>query len=154
MVSQTIGYIAGVNTIFSPLVGKTTNGGANWTFSSFYLNSNEGTLRDLYFSMFKTGLPYLTYGTAGSSITDNKRRAKLDDPDFCKCNLWCGFSHSINQLHSRIQRQHYEIYRRGNNWVQQTSGTNAFLKAIDFVDSVNGFAAGDGGVILKTTNGE
>jgi photosystem II stability/assembly factor-like uncharacterized protein len=38
-------------------------------------------------------------------------------------------------------------------WVQQTSGVTSDLNAVDFVNENYGFAAGAGGVILKTTNG-
>jgi len=39
------------------------------------------------------------------------------------------------------------------NWELQISNTSAFLKSVDFTDSINGYISGDGGVILKTTNG-
>ena len=39
------------------------------------------------------------------------------------------------------------------SWVQQVSNTTSLLRSVDFVDSLNGYAAGAGGAILKTTNG-
>lgn len=39
------------------------------------------------------------------------------------------------------------------SWVQQTSGTNASLIDIYFLNTNTGFACGSGGVIVKTTNG-
>ena len=44
----------------------------------------------------------------------------------------------------------------GDNWTAQTSGAGSTMKAIVFVDSVNGWAAGGGttsGAIFHTTNG-
>ncbi|MBI4427119.1 MAG: hypothetical protein HY569_01370 [Candidatus Magasanikbacteria bacterium] len=38
-------------------------------------------------------------------------------------------------------------------WVAQSSGVNVNLRDIDMVDQNTGFAVGDGGTILKTTNG-
>ncbi len=38
-------------------------------------------------------------------------------------------------------------------WVQQISGTTASLNAVQFLDANNGYAAGSGGTVLKTTNG-
>jgi photosystem II stability/assembly factor-like uncharacterized protein len=41
----------------------------------------------------------------------------------------------------------------GNTWTSQNSGVSAWLQDVSFADSVNGWIAGDGGVILSTTNG-
>jgi len=38
-------------------------------------------------------------------------------------------------------------------WVQQTSGTNTTLRDIEFINPNTGWVCGDGGTILKTTNG-
>jgi len=38
-------------------------------------------------------------------------------------------------------------------WYQQTSGTTANLNAVQFIDINNGWAVGDSGIILHTTNG-
>lgn len=39
------------------------------------------------------------------------------------------------------------------NWTQQTSGVTSQLNAVKFTDTQNGWAVGDGGIILNTTNG-
>jgi photosystem II stability/assembly factor-like uncharacterized protein len=38
-------------------------------------------------------------------------------------------------------------------WYQQNSGTTQNLNAVTFIDANNGFAVGDSGVIIKTTDG-
>ncbi len=38
-------------------------------------------------------------------------------------------------------------------WVMQNSGTSSFLRDVEFLNRNTGWAVGDGGVILKTTNG-
>src|SRR3954451_23994494 len=38
MLSGTVGFVAGQNSIFQPLVGASTDGGANWEFQSFYFD--------------------------------------------------------------------------------------------------------------------
>lgn len=38
-------------------------------------------------------------------------------------------------------------------WQQQNSGTNANLNGLQFISTTTGFAVGDNGVILKTTDG-
>ena len=56
MLSATVGFVAGQNSIFQPLYGKTTDGGITWNFQSFYFNGNEGTCNDVYFFDENTGL--------------------------------------------------------------------------------------------------
>lgn len=41
----------------------------------------------------------------------------------------------------------------GTSWQQQASGTTAVLTDVHFVDFDDGFVVGDGGTILKTTDG-
>ena len=43
--------------------------------------------------------------------------------------------------------------RAGTPWVLQPRPTTVLLNSLSFIDSLNGFIAGDEGVILKTTNG-
>ncbi len=38
-------------------------------------------------------------------------------------------------------------------WIQQNSGTNQNLYDIEFINEKTGWAVGDAGVIIKTTNG-
>ena len=49
MLSPTIGFVAGQNSIFQPLVGATTDGGASWEFHAFYFDKNEGGCTDVRF---------------------------------------------------------------------------------------------------------
>jgi photosystem II stability/assembly factor-like uncharacterized protein len=53
MLSSTIGFVAGQNSIFQPLVGNTTDGGVSWTFQNFYFDGNEGAVT-MCFSSIKT----------------------------------------------------------------------------------------------------
>lgn len=39
------------------------------------------------------------------------------------------------------------------NWISQTSGTNANLYAVRFLDANNGYACGDAGTVIKTIDG-
>lgn len=42
LIGHNDGFVGGENSIFQPLAGKTSDGGQNWNFIPFYLNSNEG----------------------------------------------------------------------------------------------------------------
>lgn len=50
MLSPTLGFVAGQNSIFQALVGVTVDGGVTWDFHSFYFNGNEGSCNDVSFS--------------------------------------------------------------------------------------------------------
>jgi photosystem II stability/assembly factor-like uncharacterized protein len=154
MVNASTGYAAGVNTIFSPLIAKTTNGGAAWTYYSFYVNNNEATLNCIYFFDVQNGIAVsnLWNGQGGISFTTNSGLNwssqifpyALTGVDFPSPLI--GYSVGANGYILKSSDG-------GNTWSQQISGTTVLLKSVDFIDSLNGYATGYGGTILKTTNG-
>jgi len=154
MVNASTGYCAGVNTIFSPLFAKTTNGGANWTYSAFYVNNNEATLRDIHFMDANNGIAVsnLWNGQGGISKTTNAG-VNWSHQVFASAFYGVDFAGILTGYIVGFSGSILKTIDGGNNWVQQTSGTGAFLKSVEFIDSLVGYAAGDGGVILKTTNG-
>src|SRR5256886_3139786 len=56
MLSATMGFVAGQNSIFQPLVGASTDGGASWAFQAFYFDKNEGGCTDVFFFDQNTGV--------------------------------------------------------------------------------------------------
>ena len=56
MLSPSIGFVAGQNSIFQPLVGATTDGGASWEFHAFYFDKSEGGCTDVRFLDVNTGV--------------------------------------------------------------------------------------------------
>jgi len=56
MLSATVGFVGGQNSIFQSLLGASTDGGASWTFHPFYFEQNEGGGTDLYFFDQNTGV--------------------------------------------------------------------------------------------------
>ena len=154
MVNASTGYCAGVNTIFSPLVAKSTDNGASWVYSSFLLNSNEGTLRGINFFDTQNGIAVsnLWNGQGGISRTANGGvnwttqifPLGLYGVDFPSPSI--GYTVGLNGTILKSTDS-------GSNWTPQMSGTTVFLASVNFVDSVTGYACGDAGTILKTTNG-
>jgi photosystem II stability/assembly factor-like uncharacterized protein len=154
MVNASTGYCVGVNTIFSPLVAKSTDGGANWIYSSFLLNNNEGTLRDIYFFDTQNGIAVsnLWNGQGGISRTTNGGvnwttqifSLGLYGVDFPSASI--GYTVGLT---GTIMKS----INSGLSWTPQTSGTSVFLSSVDFIDSLTGYACGDAGTVLKTTNG-
>ena len=154
MINASTGYSVGVNTIFSPLIAKTSNGGLNWTYSSFMVNNNEATLYDIHFFDSQNGITVsnLWNGQGGISSTTN---AGLN---------WTSqiFTYGLFSLDFPAQSVGYCVgfngcilksTDAGNNWTQQISGTSANLRSVDFIDSLVGYTAGSSGTVLKTTNG-
>jgi photosystem II stability/assembly factor-like uncharacterized protein len=155
MADASNGYCVGVNTIFSPLVAKTTNGGANWSYYAFMVNNNEATLRDVHFFDVQNGIAVsnLWNGQGGISRTSNGGAN------------WAGhqiLTYGLFGLDFTGSQTGYTVGNMGSilkttdsgyNWFTQTSNTSAALMCVDFLDSLYGYAAGSGGIILKTTNG-
>lgn len=154
MSSSSNAHVCGVNAIFQPLVGRTTNSGANWSYSTFYLNTNEGNLRDIHFINSAVGFTAANVwdGQGGISYTTNGGvnwttqlvDEALNGLDFTSDAT--GYAVGLNGYITKTTN-------KGVTWVEQVSGSSAILRSVDFIDSLTGFAVGDGGVILKTTNG-
>ena len=157
MLSPQIGIVAGENSIFQPLFGKTTDSGINWEFTAFYLNSNEGRATGVDFTDMNTG--YISArvwdGTGAISKTteggNNWTTTMFSDP------LWSiDFPISgASQVGFAVGSQGtiLKTYDAGANWQQQISGTSLRLNKVFFKDFDFGFAVGESGIILRTTTG-
>jgi photosystem II stability/assembly factor-like uncharacterized protein len=64
MLSATIGFVVGQNSIFQPLVGASTDGGASWAFQAFYFYNNEGGCTDVFF-LVKTPASFREFSSTG-----------------------------------------------------------------------------------------
>src|SRR5207249_11121469 len=56
MLTATVGFVAGQNSIFQPLLGASTNGGVTWDFQPFFFGNNEGGCTDVFFFDQNTGV--------------------------------------------------------------------------------------------------
>lgn len=154
MVNQTIGYTGGVNTIFQPLLAKTINSGLNWSYFAFYINSNEGNLRDVHFFNETSGyaVSNIWNGQGGISTTSNGGanwtsqifQYGLNTVDFIDAAT--GYCAGYNGFVLRTTDG-------GISWSFQSSNVSNTLRSIDFTDVNTGYITGGGGIILKTTNG-
>jgi len=127
MLSPQIGFVAGENSIFQPLLGRTTDSGINWDFVSFYLNGNEGRVTGVDFADqligFVSARVWDGHG-AISKTTDNG-------------NNWATtfFNNPLSGIDfpiSGASQVGYSVgdsgtilktYNAGENWQEQISGT-------------------------------
>jgi hypothetical protein len=154
MLTPLIGYEVGVNTIFSPLVAKTTNGGANWTFYSFMVNNNEANLMDVYFFDMQNGISVANLWNSQGGISRTTNGGLNWTSQIFTYGLF-GIDFPSPSTGYCVGFNGYILKSTdgGNNWSQQVSGTNVNLRSVDFLDSLVGYAVGEGGTILETTNG-
>ena len=157
LLSPQIGFLGGENSIFQPLVGKTTDGGVNWDFTAFYLNNNEGRLTGIEFTD-------VFIGYASARVWDGRGAvSKTTDGG----NNWntTFFNNVLNSIDFPISNASligytvgdlgkiYKTYNTGTLWLEQISGTLERLNKVYFLDLDNGYVVGDNGIILKTTTG-
>ena len=155
MLSATVGLVAGQNSIFAPLFGASTDGGAMWNFQSFLFNSNEGGCTDVFFFDQNTGLASGAVfdgrgaiarttdgGTGWSTVFFDQAIQGLNFPQMTS-GFAAGFGGRIT--HSTDA---------GITWAGQTSGTSSNLNDVFFAsDALRGIAVGESGTILWTANG-
>lgn len=155
MLSPTLGFVSGQNSIFQGFVGVTVNGGVSWTFHTFYFNGNEGSCNDLFFFDATNGVTSgaLLDGTGAIARTTNGAvewtstifPQALQGIDFPtpEAGWTVGFAGTI-----------LKSADAGMTFAPQMSGTLSDLFDVRFAsDCMTGIAVGQAGTILRTTNG-
>lgn len=157
MLSPEIGFIAGENSIFQPLLGMTTDSGLNWAFHAFYLDGNEGRATGVDFTDMFIGYVSARVWDGRGAIAKTSDSGSYWVTTFFNNPLWdLDFPISATGLIGYTVGDSGKIYKTldaGLNWQIQQSGTSVRLNGIHFLDLDNGFVVGDNGTLLRTTTG-
>jgi len=157
MLSSQIGFIAGENSIFQPLFGKTTDTGVTWNFTAFYINNNEGRATGIDFTDLNTGYVSARVWDGTGAIAKTTDGGNNWNSTIFSNPLW-----SIDFPISGASQVGYSVgdsgtilktYDAGINWQQQNSGTSLKLNKVFFKDFDFGFTVGESGIIVRTMSG-
>jgi len=150
-------FVAGDNSIFGPLFGKSTDGGQNWDFTSFYLNNNEGRLYATHFFDLNNGITAAAVftGEGAISMTSDGGTDWTTLPFFNNAlySIYFPASQSLIGYTVGAAGTILKTTDGGSEWTSQQSGTPNTLSGVVFADELIGYAVGDGGTILKTNTG-
>ncbi|MDZ4712738.1 MAG: YCF48-related protein [bacterium] len=150
-INNNIGFVCGRSQAGagSTYIGKTTNGGMNWTewtlssgyefISLSFISSEVGFVSSLFGTLLKTTNGGQNFGwfIAGDFPTGGIIVQALDSNNVYVCGGNGFLSKSVNG---------------GTNWSQMNSPTNKNLYDMHFINKDTGFACGDSGVVLRITN--
>ena len=157
MLSPEIGFVAGENSIFQPLLGWTTDSGINWDFTAFYLNNNEGRATGVDFTDINTGYISASVWNGQGAIAKTTNGGSNWSSTLFTNPLWdVDFPISgASQIGYAVGSEGtiLKTYDAGSNWFQKQSGTTLKLNKVHFLDLDFGFAVGENGTILKTKTG-
>jgi len=155
MLTPTIGFVAGQNSIFQPLVEATTDGGASWEPHAFYFDKNEGGCTDVRFLDVNTGV------VSGFVFDGRGAIARTTDGGVNWSTLF--FDQAIEGIDFTTTDIGFAVGWAGRilnttdfgvTWSDQASGTSVNLNGVSFGgNAVTGIVVGDSGTILRTTNG-
>jgi len=155
MLSATVGFVSGQNSIFQSLLGASTDGGASWAFQAFYFDKNEGGGTDVFFFDQNTGV------VSGTVFDGRGAIARTTDGGMNWSTLF--FDQAIQGIDFPQLSSGFAVGAGGRilhstdagiTWTDQTSGTSANLNDVSFAsDALRGIAVGDSGTILWTANG-
>jgi photosystem II stability/assembly factor-like uncharacterized protein len=155
MLSATVGFVAGQNSIFQPLLGASSDGGVTWDFQPFYFDKNEGGGTDVFFFDQITGV------VSGTVFDGRGAIARTTDAGVSWSTLF--FDQAIQGIDFPQPTSGFAVGAGGRiahstdagiTWTDQISGTSANLNDVSFAsDALRGIAVGDSGTILWTANG-
>src|SRR5438067_4166086 len=155
MLSSSVGFVGGQNSILQSLLGASSDGGASWAFQSFYFDKNEGGGTDVFFFDQSTGL------VSGTVFDGRGAIARTTDAGVSWSTLF--FDQAIQGIDFPQPSSGFAVGAGGRishstdagiTWTDQTSGTSANLNDVSFAsDALRGIAVGDSGTILWTANG-
>ncbi len=152
MLDANTGYLAGENTIFQSIVGKTTDGGANWDYSAFYINGAEARLYDLYFFDANNGVTAAAVWDATGAVSRTTNGGgSWTSNIFGQAFFGMHFSGSSGYVVG-LNGVIYKSTDSGLSWVSQNSGTNFSLYDVFLTGEFTAYAVGDNGLILKNSN--
>ena len=155
MIGTKIGFVAGQNSIFQPLLGMTADGGATWTFHNFYFNGNEGGSDDVFFFDETTGVVSGTvFDGTGALARTTDGGATFDSTLFP--NALHGIDFPTPEIGFVVGAGGTILKSTdgGATWNPQDSGTSEELRDVRFIRSGRrGLAVGSNGTILRTRDG-
>ncbi len=152
MLDTNTGYLAGENTIFQSIVGKTTDGGINWDYSAFYINGAEARLYDLYFFDAANGITAASVWDATGAVSRTTNGGgSWTSNIFGQAFFGMHFSGNTGYVVG-LNGIIYKSTDSGLSWVSQNSGTNFSLYDVFLTDEFNAYAVGDNGLILKNSD--
>ena len=155
MLSPTVGFLTGQNAIFQGIFGSTVDGGAHWTFHTFYFNNNEGSADDVHFFDGTTGLTsgVVLDGTGAIARTTNTGTT-WNSTFFLQPLQGLDFPQPASGFGVGYFGQIIKSTDLGLSWSPQPSGTTFDLLDVHFAsDGLTGLAVGANGTILRTNNG-
>lgn len=153
-----IGWVAGSNSIFQPLVERTTDGWQTFDYAVFYLEhggSNEGNLRDVCFVDDQVGCAVAAAWTGeGAVVRSGDGGANwstvawvnhvLEGIDFESASI--GYAVGLQGIMIKT-------VDAGLTWNPLNSGLVEDLYGVSFGAPGTGTAVGQNGIILRTTDG-
>ncbi len=147
------------------VVGKTTDGGAYWEqiftpyaqaefYGVSFIDANEGWVVSGWPDSLATRQGLIIHSTDGGFNWDSLYVSPAYE-DFFDVHF---FNHTDGIVVGGNEQDYSPIIWKttdgGNNWSAVSAPVNAFyLRAIDFVDNLNGWAVGRFGTIIHTTDG-
>ncbi len=155
MLSPTVGFVTGQNAIFQGIFGSTVDGGAHWSFHTFYFNNSEGSADDVHFFDGATGVTSgVVFDGTGAIARTTDVGATWNSSFFPEGRQGIDFpkpevGFSVGFFGSIITSTDL-----GLSWSPQPSGTTFDLLDVRFAsDGLTGLAVGANGTILRTDNG-
>jgi photosystem II stability/assembly factor-like uncharacterized protein len=156
------GWIGGIDTTYTSVIYKSTDGGMNWVKLNFQIVSSNGSIEDICFINNSIGW-MCVYNWSESASKIYKTQDGGESWELCYTSI---HGVSVNSLYFSDNNHGWGVgyifdnttgiihtSDGGDTWTFQNSEvTGAELRGIDFVNNTSGIIVGDYCTILKTNN--
>lgn len=144
------GYIAGGGSIL-----KTTNGGSTWSIVLAMGSDPDFEYPVSSCSFVSAQWGYFTgrYSSSGRAFKTLNGGSDLSKNVLYPANKVVFASPAVGYVFGTLPNSFIKTSDSANTWTQGVTGTNALLRSMQFININYGFAVGDSGVILRTTDG-
>lgn len=155
MLTPTLGFVAGQNSIFQAFVGVTVDGGVSWTFHPFYFNGNEGNCNDVHFFDAMTGITSgALFDSTGAIARTTNGAADWVSTIYPLALEGIDFPLSETGWVVGLGGTILKSTDAGVTFAPQESGSVSDLFDVSFAsDGMTGVAVGQSGTILRTVSG-
>ncbi len=152
---ESLAWVVGKNAIFAPFVGRSSDGGSSWSFSTFYIQNNEATLTDVVFVSPTVGFTSAAIWDGRGAVcrTTNGGASWTTQTIIPDALYTIDMASEMMGLAGGLGGATARTIDGGTTWTSGYVGTGQTVYGLNLPSESVGFVVGDAGMIARTDDG-